>query len=141
MVEWTKKSAFAEYGAVSANPQWSWSARSPDGSTVVLTFWKDRLNFKTNPISYDDYKWEGYPIEKRPGNSERKKNIRWALDHLDGIVRVVIARAVDTSAVPRRIAECYPQKNLFMRITDFDEETGEFRAVAVPNPATAQDRR
>ena len=57
-----------------------------------------------------------------------------ALDHLDGIVRVVIAKAVDTKAVPRKIAECFHQKNLIMRITEFDEAKGEFRAVAVENP-------
>ena len=115
-------------------PARSWSGRSPDGATVVLTFWQDRLNYKTKPISYDDFGWDRYPIERLPGNTERKANIRWALDHLDGIVRVVIAKAVDTKAVPRKIAECFPQKSLTMRITEFDEAKGEFRAVAVENP-------
>jgi hypothetical protein len=38
---WKVKEAFGCFGAIPANIQWSWSARSPDGKTVVVNWWKD----------------------------------------------------------------------------------------------------
>ena len=37
----TREQAFAAFGAKLRNVQWSWSARSPDGGTVVITAWQD----------------------------------------------------------------------------------------------------
>jgi hypothetical protein len=45
--------AFAHFGAAGKNQRWSWSARSADGRTVVLTVWKDGLNYTRKPIVYD----------------------------------------------------------------------------------------
>jgi hypothetical protein len=122
--------AFAHYGVTAKNPRWSWSARSTDGKTVVITLWKDHFNYKSTPITYADFgdvnleKWVN-----RPGNRERIENLKWARDHCDGLFKVVIAVAEDVMADPRRIAESYAQDRLLMRLTDFKEETGEFRAV------------
>ncbi|MBZ8132607.1 hypothetical protein [Afifella sp. IM 167] len=129
-MEWTKTAAFAEFGAVASNPVWSWSARSPDGSVVVLTFWKDALIYSSGSAFYDDTGWEPEQISQA-GNRERMENIRWALEHLGGVVRAVIVEAEDPQAKPRSIKVCFPQKQLRMRITHFDQETGEFRAESV----------
>lgn len=67
----------------------------------------------------------------RPGNRERLRNLIWARDHCQGVFRVVMPRAKDTSVDPREIADCFPKDDLFMRITDLNEETGHFRAVAI----------
>ena len=44
---------------------------------------------------------------------------------------VVIIRALDTSAVSRRIDDAFARKDLLMQLTELKEETGEFSAVNV----------
>jgi hypothetical protein len=39
--KWTRQEAFGSFGVKLRNYQWSWSARSEDGNTVVLTVWQD----------------------------------------------------------------------------------------------------
>ena len=128
--EWTKTAAFAEYNTVCTNTRWSWSGRSRDNHTVALTFWTDRfIDFKTRPIVYRDQGW-GNEVEKinRPGNRERTENIKFALENLNGLVRVVMAKAKDVNSTPRDIESCWPNAKLVMRITAFDPETGEWAA-------------
>lgn len=127
----TLTEAFAHFGAVPKNPRWSWSARSADGETVVITLWKDRISgHKQGRIEYNEgshgdvVKWMS-----RPGNRERLDNLLWAQDHCGGLFRVIIAVAKDVTASPREIADCYPQSKLNMRILSLDEETGIFHAV------------
>ena len=38
-IQWTRTAAFRFYNAEPSNPNWSWSARSTDGKTVVVTLW------------------------------------------------------------------------------------------------------
>ena len=125
----TLSECFTHYGAVSRNRRWGWSARSADGKTVVMTFWRDLLNYKTDPVSYGELHPNG-PNEwmSRPGNRERIEYLKWARDNLDGILRVVIITAKDTTAVPREIADAHVNDRMIMRIVDFDEATGHFRA-------------
>ena len=123
---------FAYYGAVPRNPRWSWSARSPDGKTVVMTLWKDRLSSIGGLTVYDDRGIDTARWKDRPGNRERIENLVWARDRCDGYFRTIITVARDTTAQPRQIRECYLQKNLNMRLTDLDAVSGEFRAVHVP---------
>ena len=109
--------AFRTFGAVGKNPRWSWSARTPDGKTVVMTFWKDQLNYSTKPISYSSF---GSPSleqwKDQSGNHERIENLKWARDHCDGLMRVVIITAVDEKADGRRIARSYLQKRMVMKL-------------------------
>jgi hypothetical protein len=125
--------AFRAFGAEGRNPRWSWSARSPDGR-VVMTFWKDQLNYSSNPISYSNF---GSPTlgqwKDRLGNQERIENLKWARDRCEGLMQVVIIEAVDSNAQPREIAKSFPQKRLRMKLTALNEETGEFSAVNVGN--------
>jgi len=67
----------------------------------------------------------------KPGNRERLENLRWAMDHCGGLFRVVMVKAKNTEADPREIAECFPRDALVMKVTDLNEATGTFRAVAV----------
>jgi hypothetical protein len=58
------------------NDQWSWSGVSSDGKVVVLTIWKDEMNYKSKPPSYNLF---GHPSlsdwQDRPGNRERIENL------------------------------------------------------------------
>ena len=126
---------FAHFGAKGANPRWSWSARSEDGTVVVITLWKDRLSFDGGAIVYDDMGIDTGAWVDRPGNRERIENLKWARDNCDGYFRAVVTVAEDISAQPRRIADCYPQPRWNMRLVDLNESTGEFRAVHVSQSA------
>ena len=73
--------AFASYGAVCANPRWSWSARSPEGKTVVMTLWKDGVRLNGKSFYYDSFDLEGSGKWKDlPGNREGIENLKWARD-------------------------------------------------------------
>jgi hypothetical protein len=100
-----------------------------------MTFWKDKIDYSSKPISYSTF---GSPTLERwkdqLGNRERIDNLNWARDHCDGVMRVVIIKAIDEGAASRRIAQSYPQKNMVMKLTRLDEDTGEFSAVNVEVP-------
>lgn len=53
------------------------------------------------------------------------ENLRWAVDHCDGWVKVIIAIAKDKLASPRSISECFPSK-MELRVLHLDETTGAF---------------
>lgn len=94
-----------------------------------MTLWKDRFNYKASPVTYDDFGDEDL-VEwtNSPGNRERIENLKWARDHCAGRFKVIVATAKDMNAYPRAIEQSYPAK-MIMRLTDLNENTGEFRAV------------
>ncbi len=116
--KWTLSGCFALYGAKAKNPRWSWSARTPDNKTVVLTLWEDYLTpGPDNTSVYENVGDGSLEWTSRPGNRERLENLRFARDCCDGLFRVVSVKAKDKNAKPRRIVECYPREELTMRIT------------------------
>ena len=126
---WTHTKAFAHFGTKPKNVQWSWSARSADGKTVVVTLWQDMFTPKDGKLYYIR---PGFPPEQpdtRPGFRELMENLAWARDHCDGRFKVIVAIAKDINAVPRSIKECAPTK-MIMRLTDLDATNGAFTAVA-----------
>jgi hypothetical protein len=119
---WTKTEAFEYFRAKQKNPRWSWSARSEDGKTVVLTLWQDHFIDGGRK-----YLAQGITtIETRLGHLELMENLRWAIDHCDGVVRAVMAVAVDTKADPRSIAKCFPHPTLKMKIVKFEPDKKRF---------------
>jgi hypothetical protein len=123
----TKRAAYAYFGATLANPFWSWSARSADESTVVLTWWRDEVDRKGNVLVYD---MRNHPRlaewQDRLGNRERVRNLIWARDHCGGLFRVVWGEA-DKARV-RKGKNYWPDNNLRMRLIELNEQTGEFLA-------------
>jgi hypothetical protein len=128
----TRSECFARFGAVCTNPRWSWSARSPDGKTVVVTMWQDEIKGSGGTLVYESR--PRLREKKRHGAIERLENLKWARDHCEGLVRVVIAIAKDVTADPRTAIDWFPKEGMFMRITQLDEQTGAFRAESVPQP-------
>lgn len=129
--KWGLNSAFGSYGVTLKNPRWSWSGRSEDGSTVVMTFWQDEFTNVPKRMSYNTFGKATELWTNRQGNLERIENLKWARDRCDGLVRVVITVAEDTKASVRSIRSCHPQPNLRMRILELDETSGEFSAELV----------
>jgi hypothetical protein len=130
---WTKASAFAYFdGAIARNPRWGWSARSPDGQTVVITLWKDEISCDGDTVVVDMFNHERLHLwTGKLGNRDRIKNLIWARGRCAGLFRVVVTVAEDTKASPRSISKCYPHKTLVMKLVKLNEDTGEFRAVSV----------
>lgn len=128
----TLRDAFGHFGAVATNLRWSWSAHTPDESVVVLTWWKDEVQEDVGRLIYDMRnhirldRWQG-----KPGNRDRIKNLVMARIHCDGRFRVVWCEARDTNEEPRRTKRRWPDDDLWMQLTDLNEETGEFRAEEV----------
>ena len=87
--KWTLGACFAHFRAECANIRWSWSAKSPDGKTVVVTLWRDVIRQEHDLLTYEQ---EARTSDKKPGlgSKERMANLIWAQDHCDGLVRVVI---------------------------------------------------
>jgi len=138
---WTREACFEHFGAICKNPRWSWSARSLDGRTVVMTMWEDEIRWDGPKATYQSR--ARARTRKRAGETERLENLKWARDHCDGLVRVVRMTAQDENANPRSIATCYPDNDLVMRVVALDETDGTFRAESIPDDElpTAMRRR
>jgi hypothetical protein len=120
----TLTACFAHFGAQCANFRWSWSARSPDGKTVVVTMWSDEIRTEGDRLAY-------YSTATRPSNElgsrERRANLIWARDNCGGLVSVVVVVAKNARAQKKSISRCFPSDGLVMRITRLNAETGSFR--------------
>ena len=123
MKKTTLTDAYAAFGCEPKNIQWSWSARNDH--RVVILAWQDHF------LNCSEYKFPALPQFKkdRLGFKELIENLRWARKNCNNRVKVVIARAVDTSADRRRIARCNPRPDIEMEIRDLNEETGEFTGI------------
>ena len=123
-----KVAAFASYHVTLTNEVWSWSGLTPQGE-IVLSLWKEEFNFHDRPPTYSNYndpdsmKWKD-----SLGNRERIEHLKIVRDKRGGIFRVVISSAVNFRDYPRKINEAYPKPNMTMRLVEFDEDTGQFKA-------------
>jgi hypothetical protein len=126
--QWTHTEAFAHFGTKPRNVQWSWSARSDDGKTVVATLWQDEFSRKEGRLVYERTDVPDN-VRRRPGHSELMENFAWAQTHCDGRFKVISAKAKDPNADPRSIDECFPTK-MTMKLLHFDPATGAFLAEA-----------
>lgn len=128
--------AFEFFGVVPKNIRWSWSGRSPDGSTVAVRLWQDKFEDKGRLYrSWRDD--EPGAWKSRPGFTELIDNLIHARDHLDGVVHVILLIAKDKTAVPRSIDRSSPAPNLKMRVVELDENDGTFVLERIDPPATA----
>ena len=122
---------FGHFGAVCASRRFSRSAVSQDGLTVVVAIWNDELEREGNRVVYETRYRPTLKGKLRGVDSEWVANIKWARAHCNNLVRVVILTAEDVAANPRTLLYCYPDDSLIMRITHFDNRTGELRAESV----------
>ena len=125
----TLTAAFAHFGAKPRNARWSWSAISPDQKTVVVTLWEHEVEPDGSVNFFGHSKVERWMTQL--GNKERIANLQTAQRNCGGEFRVVRVRAKDVHAIPRQIADCYPDETTVMRLTSLDPVTGEFSAVRV----------
>lgn len=124
----TLRDGFAYYGAVAVNSRWAWSALSPDGRTVVLTLWEDKVYREGNTLKVNAFGDSVHLWKDTPGNRDRIKKLVHARDNCGGLFRAVFVVAKDTKVIPRSIASRYVDPTLQMKLVDLNEETGEFYA-------------
>lgn len=125
--------AFSFFGTKLRNARAVQSARNEADKTVVLALWRDGLDYSKPPaVSYRLHRngvevadWTAMPV-----NRDRLADLQWAQEHCQGCFRVVIIEATDPTAEPRVIAGASPQRMMVMKITELDDETGEFTATA-----------
>jgi hypothetical protein len=132
--KWTRTASFRFYNTEPRNPNWSWSAVSPDGKTVVVTLWID--GFK-GPAGSMVYARRGLG-DWHNGNGNRFffEDLAWAVANCGGIVRVIVAVRDKRQTGRGKTVECYPRKELIMRVVHLDPKAGAFRLKQVaPNHA------
>ena len=97
---WSHKACFNSYDVRSADPRWSWSGKTDDGKTIAITCWQDRFEKGVDLFrSHTHFGETGW--ESRPGHNELIRNLAWARDNCDGVVRIIIiATPVDPNASP-----------------------------------------
>lgn len=125
--------AFGFFGTRLRNPRFDLSARNETDRTVVLALWRDQLDYSRPAVSYRLRRTGGTTVPEwidMPGNRARLADLQWAREHCNGCFRVVIIEATDPVAEPRVIAGASPQQMMVMKLTELDEETGEFTAAA-----------
>jgi hypothetical protein len=77
------------------------------------------------------YQRRGWGDWNRRNGRSFFEDLKWAVANCGGIVRVVVV-VQDRKAAPHaRTADCYPAKNLLMRVTHLDPVTGAFELVQV----------
>ncbi|WP_156467582.1 hypothetical protein [Methylobacterium sp. Leaf102] len=127
-----KVKSFGAFGVKLKSVRGHWSGISSDGKVVVLALWGDELNYKTIPISYDCFDRPDYAEWGRlAGNTARKAHLRHSISECGSLFRVVIGHAKDKLQKINGNADYNPQLKLLMKITEFNDETGEFRAINV----------
>lgn len=130
--------SFKKLGAPLASPRADWSGVSADGKTVAISIWRDELDnsIPGSPIldcrqHKDISVWAEFP-----GNKKRKAHIEHALSSTDGIFKIVMLRAKDPEKLPREIDEAWIWKGMIGKITDYDPNTGGFRAEFIKDKGT-----
>jgi hypothetical protein len=121
----SRTEAFSFYGVQLINANWSWSGVSADGLTVAISIWFDELDRRggAGALAYERVDMSDWA--DGPGKRYLFEHLRWAFDHCNGTVRIVVSvRDLNDRA---RTIDCYPQPNLIMRITHLDTEAGAFR--------------
>jgi hypothetical protein len=125
--------AFGFFNTKRRNTRLHQSARNEADKTVVLALWRDGLDYsKPRAVSYRLHRTDTAMPDwvNTPGNRARLADLQWAQEHCEGCFRVVIIEAIDLAAEPRVIASASPQHIMVMKLTELDEETGEFAAAA-----------
>jgi hypothetical protein len=113
--------AFAYFGAIPRNVYWSWSARTSDGKSVVVTLWQHEFKGRAGAMTYSRSDRDGW--HDGAGYREFIDNLQWAIESCDSKVRVIIAVSKDRENP--KISSCEP-KDWPMKVVSLNPETGAF---------------
>lgn len=125
---WQLRACFEHFGAVCAHRYFSLSAISNDGKTVVVAMWEHKFDLRDTRKVYRSQYQPLLKGQRKGLSAQWIANLRWALDHCHGLVRVVVLQAEDVQGNPLVIKTCVPDDSLIMRITELDSKSGAFKA-------------
>jgi hypothetical protein len=129
------KEAYAQAGYSLGNPRNDWSAVKDDGKGVALTVWQDEIVKGQGELHLD---LRNHPHlcewKDRQGNRKRIADIRHGLSQCDGRFDIILCRAVDVNASPRKVASAEHWKRLVgvIQRENFEEVNGTFLITFVP---------
>jgi hypothetical protein len=127
--DWMLSTCFEHFGAVRSRRHFGGSAISDDGETVVVALWEDEMiRDHDNHITYQSRFGPTVKGKSKKISMQWISHLKWAVDHCNGCVRVVVLTAEDIWANPRVIRSCHPDDTLVLRITQLNAKTGCFQA-------------
>ncbi|MET4045448.1 hypothetical protein ABIC03_007180 [Bradyrhizobium sp. RT6a] len=118
-----RKSAFGYYSTPLRNPMTQWSGMSADRKIVAVSLWRDGFRGPGGRMIYE--KSDTSDWADGPAKHLFFRHLQHAVDHSDGLVRVVMV--VRDSSKPARTIDCYPAPNVIMRIASLDTVRLTFR--------------
>ena len=91
----TRTACFKHFDVALKNAQWSRSARSVDGTIVVVSLWQDQFKKVNGILTYEHLPQVDWFKGKSLSQNELKENLIWARDNCDGMFSVVLVSARD----------------------------------------------
>jgi hypothetical protein len=118
----TLTECYAHFGITVSDPRKAWSRQGNDG-TVVVTLWSDLFKDtdRNKYSNFDTFKPSGI---ERTENKNRMEHLKYARDKQAGIFQSIVVTPKDSSRTETVKREIGPP----MRLTQLDEDTGEFSA-------------
>ncbi|WP_146037372.1 HNH endonuclease [Novosphingobium guangzhouense] len=127
MKKWRVVDAFRHLGAETRD-RYAWSAQSPDGQITVLTLWEDEIEDDGTVVRVDYLDHPKLAVwASQRGNKTRRNHLEQVW-HDSRTFQVVMLRAQDPTAIPRKAVMRWPDETLTMNLLEFDPVTGAFRA-------------
>jgi len=124
--------AFAALGYDLRAPRTDWSAERADG--VCLSLWSREIDWKAKVF---DTRLHAMPIDqwnRKPGFKLRLRHMTRAVDELGGRIDVILV----TGKPGESYEDAHPwkpeERHASWYVTDFDRETGHFRAELKAQP-------
>ena len=120
---------FSVFDARMWNTRQAWSGISEDRKTVVITLWQDKIKILGDRLVFSTEVEGDLKVWKaRLGHKWRMKHIRYALDKCGGRFRAILLFPEYKKGAKKTTKARYPQENIWWRITDFNDDTGEYTA-------------
>ena len=132
----TQKDAFnffkVKKGSWSRGP---WSSLSNNGDLLILTIWTDQREY----LGQGRYLTDNYDLctdlwKDNNNNKKRIEHIKFCIKNLESKFRVVFVTPKEKNIFngPRTAINWNAYDKAWFEITDFDDVTGEFKSMSIP---------
>lgn len=120
----SRTKAFRNHGLKLKNARYSLSALCEEQRKVAISVWQDEFRVNQGRMIYERTTWGDW--YDGPGRRDCFRHLRWAVEHRNGFVDVVICIRKWTEQGYVMI-DSFARPGLVMRITRLDPSTGAFR--------------
>ena len=128
MRSWTLEEAFRAFKAEKWDHYKTWSAIAENGISVI-TLWNHQIkpNLKERKNYYSCFD-AGDWWHEDTSNQKRKEHLQNSLELHDGFFSAIRVYPKDKTSIPLEIERCSPMIKNWWKITEYNSETGEFKA-------------